>query len=142
MLKQITKDIMKAMKEKDNLRKSTLQIVKGNMQNSSIEKQRELTNAEEIQIIQREVKQTKEALKDAEKYDRPDLVQMNETKLAILTSYLPAQMDESEVKDKLIELGISNEMNMGQAMGVAMKNLAGKADNSLISKVVKEIISK
>lgn len=142
MLNQITKDIMKAMKEKDNLRKSTLQIVKGNMQNSSIEKQRKLTTAEEVQIIQREVKQTKEALKDAEKYERFDLVQMNEAKLAILTNYLPTQMSESEVKDKLIELGITNEMKMGQAMGVAMKNLAGKAENSLISKVVKEIISK
>lgn len=141
MLKQITKDIMIAMKEKDNLRKSTLQIVKGNMQNLSIEKQRDLTEAEEVQIVQREVKQTKEALKDAEKYDRSDLVQMNEAKLAILTSYLPAQMNESQVKDKLVDLGISNKMNMGQAMGLAMKNLAGKAENALISKVTKEIIS-
>lgn len=140
MLNVITKDIMKAMKEKDNLKKSTLQIVKSNMQNMVIEKRRDLTDAEEIQIIQREVKQTKEALKDATQYKRSDLIEMNEAKLAILANYLPTQMNEAEVKEKLVELGISNEMKMGQAMGIAMKGLASKAENSLISKAVKDLI--
>lgn len=142
MLKtQITKDIIQAMKDKDTIKKGTLQLVKGNLENLAIEKKRDLTQIEEIQIVQREVKQTKEALNDAVKYGRQDLVEMNETKLEILSAYLPKQLGEDEVKEILVSIGITSGMNMGQAMKLAMPKLSGKTENSLISKVVKELIA-
>lgn len=142
MLKeQVTKDIIQAMKDKDNLKKGTLQLVKGNLENLKIEKKRDLKPAEEIQVIQKEVKQTKEALTDAERYDRIDLVEVNELKLEILSKYLPEQLNEDEVKEVLVSLGITSGMNMGQAMKLAMPKLSGKTENSLISKVVKDLIA-
>lgn len=142
MLKsQITKDIIQAMKDKDNVKKGTLQLVKGNIENLEIEKKRALKQTEEIQVVQKEVKQTKEALADAEKYGRSDLVEMNETKLEILSKYLPEQLGEDEVREVLVSLGINSDMNMGQAMKLAMPKLSGKTDNALISKLVRELIA-
>lgn len=142
MLKeQITKDIIQAMKDKDTIKKGTLQLVKGNLENLAIEKKRALTQTEEIQVVQKEVKQTKEALTDAEKYGRFDLVEMNKTKLEILSEYLPEQLGEDEVREVLISLGIDKGMNMGQAMKLAMPKLSGKTDNALISKLVRELIA-
>lgn len=142
MLKeQVTKDIIQAMKDKDNIKKGTLQLVKGNIENLEIEKKRDLKPTEEVQVIQKEVKQTKEALADAEKYGRSDLVEANERKLEILSKYLPKQLSEDEVREVLVSLGINSDMNMGQAMKIAMPKLSGKTDNSLISKLVKELIS-
>lgn len=142
MLKeQITKDIIQAMRDKDNVKKGTLQLVKGNLENLSIEKKRDLKPNEEIQVIQREIKQTKEALEDAKRYARLDLEELNEMKLEILSKYLPEQLNEDEVKEVLVSLGINSEMNMGQAMKLAMPKLSGKTENSLISKVVKDLIN-
>lgn len=142
MLKeQITKDIIQAMKDKDNVKKGTLQLVKGNIENLEIEKKRALKQTEEIQVIQREIKQTKEALADAERYGRSDLVEMNKTKLEILSEYLPEQLGEDEVREVLVSLGIDKGMNMGQAMKLAMPKLSGKTDNALISKLVRELIA-
>ena len=141
MLKeQITKDIIQAMKDKDSIKKGMLQLVKANLENLEIEKKRNLNPAEEIQIIQREVKQTKEALADAEKYGRSDLATVNKVKLEILSNYLPEQLSENEVKEILVSLGIKPGMNMGEAMKLAMPKLSGKTENSLISKTVKELI--
>lgn len=137
----MTKDIIQAMKDKDNVKKGTLQLVKGNLENLSIEKKRDLKPNEEIQIIQREVKQTKEALEDAKRYARLDLEELNQVKLEILSKYLPKQLNENEVKEVLVSLGINSEMNMGQAMKLAMPKLSGKTENSLISKVVKDLIN-
>ena len=142
MLKeQITKDIIQAMKDKDSIKKGMLQLVKANLENLEIEKKRNLNPAEEIQIIQREVKQTKEALADAEKYGRSDLATVNKVKLEILSNYLPEQLSENEVKEILVSLGIKPGMNMGEAMKLAMPKLSGKTENSLISKTVKELIA-
>lgn len=141
MLKaQVSKDIIQAMRDKDKLKKETLKIVKGNLENLEIEKQRELTPTEEIQVIQREVKQAKESLADSIKYDRSDLVEKNETKLEILYKYLPKQLSESEVKEICVDSGVVSGMNMGEAMKLAMPELKGKTENALISKVVKELI--
>lgn len=141
MINQISKDIIQAMKDKDKLAKGTLQMLKSGLENLAIEKKRDLTEKEAIQIVQREVKQTKEALADAQKYNREDLVEMNESKLAILKKYLPAQLSADEVREACLQAGVTQGMNMGEAMKLAMPKLAGKAENALISKTVKEIIA-
>lgn len=142
MLKeQLTKDIMQAMKDKDVIRKGVLQLVKAQIEKLSIQEGgRDLTREEEIQIVQREIKQTKESLADAEKYERPDLVEMNKEKVEILTKYLPKQFNADEVKEICINAGIVSGMKMGEAMKIAMPKLSRKTENALISKTVKELI--
>lgn len=142
MLKEkVSSEIILAMKSKDPLKKGLLQLIKANIENQEIKEKRQLTSDEEISIIQREVKQTKEALSDAQKYEREDLVEDNKRKLEILSEYLPEQLSAERVKEILEGAGVSQEMNMGQAMKIAMPLLKGKAENSLISKTVKELIS-
>ena len=142
MLKEkVSSEIILAMKSKDPLKKGLLQLIKANIENQEIKEKRQLTSDEEISIIQREVKQTKEALSDAQKYEREDLVEDNKLKLEILSEYLPEQLSAERVKEILEVAGVSQEMNMGQAMKIAMPLLKGKAENSLISKTVKELIS-
>ena len=142
MLKDsIMNDIIQSMKNKDALQKGVLQLVKAAIENFEIEKKRLPTTAEEIQIVQREVKQTKDALAEAEKYNRLDLVDENKRKLDILYGYLPKQLNEDEVRHICITLEIKQGMNMGEAMKIAMPVLSGKTENALVSKVVKELIS-
>ena len=142
MLKEkVSSEIILAMKSKDPLKKGLLQLIKANIENQEIKEKRQLTSDEEISIIQREVKQTKEALSDAQKYEREDLVEDNKLKLEILSEYLPEQLSAERVKEILEVAGVSQEMNMGQAMKIAMPLLKGKAENSLISKTVKQLIS-
>lgn len=142
MLKeQIMKDLIQAMKEKNKVKKGLLQLVKAGLEKAEKEKGTELTQAEEIQVIQREVKQTKDSLAEAEKYGRDDLVAEAKEKIEILSSYLPQQLNEEQVKEELLKVGVQPGMAMGEAMKLAMQELTGKAENSLISKVVKSIIS-
>lgn len=143
MLKeQIMKDLIQAMKEKNKVKKGVLQLVKAGLDKTEKEKKAELTEAEEIQVIQREVKQTKDALAEAVKYGREDLVAEAKEKIEILSSYLPQQLNEEQVKEALLKIGVQPGMAMGDAMKLAMKELSGKAENALISKVVKSIITK
>lgn len=142
MLKEtISKDIVQAMKEKDVLKKGLLQLVKAAMENLEIKEKRELTKEEEISIVQREVKQTKESLAEAKKYGREDLAKQNEQKLEILMKYLPKQLSEAEVTEIALNTGIVKGMKMGDAMKLAMPVLKGKTENALISKVVKNLIA-
>lgn len=143
MLKeQLTKDIMQAIKEKDPIKKGVLQLVKAQIEKLSIQEGgRDLTTEEEVQTVQREVKQTKESLADAEKYGRPDLVETNKIKLKILSAYLPEQLNEAAVVEIATNAGVVSGMSMGEAMKLAMPLLKGKTENALISKVVKDLIS-
>lgn len=141
MLKEVlSKEIIQAMKEKDNLRKGLLQLVKAQIEKVEKDGKRDLTKEEEIQVIQREVKQTKESLLAAEKYGREDLVAENKRKLEILSTYLPEQLDEVAVTEIVKGAGVEKGMNMGEAMKLAMPLLKGKTESALISKVVKSLI--
>lgn len=135
------KDLVQAMKEKNALKKCVLQLMKAGLENQEREKRSPLTEAEELQIVQRELKQTKQALQEAEKANRADLVEQEKEKIAVIESYLPKLLTEDEVVEKLKELGISSGMNMGEAMKKAIPVLSGKAENAVISKAVKQLIS-
>jgi len=141
MKDQMMKEIIQAMKEKNRVKKGVLQLVKSALELAEKEKKAPLTEEEEIRIVQREVKQTKDSLEEAEKYGRDDLIAEAKERLEILANYLPQQLSEAEVKEQLVAAGITQGMNMGDAMKVAMATLAGKAENKLISKVVKELIA-
>lgn len=141
MLKEkLTKDIMVSMREKNTLRKGLLQLVKASIENFEKKEQRTITTEEEIALVQREVKQTKESLESAKAAGREDLVEQNETKLKILSEYLPTQLNEAEVTEIVKAAGVVSGMNMGEAMKLAMPQLKGKTENALISKVVKQLI--
>lgn len=137
----VMKDLITAMKEKDARKKGVLQLIKAGLDNAEKVKKSALEEPEEIAVVQRELKQTKDFLAEAKKLNRADSIADAEAKIAIIYNYLPKQLGEDEVKAILIEAGVTKGMNMGQAMGIAMPVLKGKTENALISKLVKELIS-
>ncbi len=141
MLKTVVFDqLKKAMKEKDVVAKGVLTIVKSSLDLAQKEKGSELTHEEEIAILNREVKQTHQALEGAEKANRADLIEKENRKLEILKSFLPEQLSEEKVIEALKEAGITSGMNMGDAMKIAKPLLAGRAEGSMIAKAVKSLI--
>ena len=142
MLKdQVFAQLKVAMKEKDALSKGVLQLVKAALDAAEKEKGAALTEAEEIAVINREVKQTNQALEGAESAGRTDLIEKEQAKLTLLKGFLPKQLSEEEIAEALKAAGITAGMNMGDAMKIAKPLLTGKADGAVISKVVKSLIS-
>ena len=133
--------LKQAMKNKDVLSKGVLQLVKAALDAAEKEKGAALTEAEEIAVINREVKQTNQALEGAESAGRADLIEKEQAKLTLLKSFLPKQLSEEEIAEALKAAGVTAGMNMGEAMKIAKPLLTGKADGAVISKVVKSLIS-
>lgn len=142
MLKTLVFEQLKvAMKNKDVLAKGVLTLVKSALDSAEKEKGSALTEAEEIAIINREVKQTNQALEGAQAAGREDLIEKEQAKLTLLKSFLPQQLSEEEIATALTEAGVTAGMNMGDAMKIAKPLLNGKAEGAVISKVVKSLIS-
>lgn len=142
MLKeQVFAQLKVAMKEKDILSKGVLTLLKSGLDAAEKEKGAALTEAEEIAVINREVKQTNQALEGARTAGRDDLIEKEEAKLTLLKSFLPKQLSEEEIIEALQAAGIGPGMNMGDAMKIAKPLLTGKAEGAAISKAVKALIS-
>ncbi|WP_153732820.1 GatB/YqeY domain-containing protein [Sporosarcina obsidiansis] len=133
-------DMKTAMKEKDQMKKGVINLLRAGLQNEALELKRELTEEEEIKIVQRELKQTKQSLEEGQKANREDIVEAEKAKIAIVESYLPKQMSVEEVKELIGTLGISKDTPMGQAIGVVMKEVAGRAEGKTVSQAVKEYL--
>lgn len=129
------------MREKDTLAKGVLSLLKSALDSAEKEKGEVLTAEEEMAIINREVKQTNQALEGAQTAGRADLIEKEEAKLTLLKSFLPKQLSEEEIAEKLVAAGIEKGMNMGEAMKIAKPLLTGQAEGAVISKVVKSIIA-
>lgn len=133
-------DMKTAMKEKDQTKKGVVNLLRAGLQNEEIGQKRELTEEEEIKIVQRELKQTKQSLEEAQKAGRDDIVEAEQAKIAIIEQYLPKQLTEDELKALLQSLGITKDMPMGQAVGLLMKEVGGRAEGKVVSRVVKEYL--
>ena len=100
----------------------------------------------ELKMLQKMVKQRKDALEIYRQQNRTDLAQKEEEEITLIEKFLPKQMSETELKGELrkiiAETGASSPADMGKVMGVATKQLAGKADGKTISAMVKELLSK
>ena len=142
MLKDIVFNQLKqAMKNKDVLAKGVLQLVKAALENAEKAKGGPLSEQEEIAVINREMKQTTQALDGAKAAGREDLIEKEMAKLNLLKTFLPAQLSEEEITTKLKEAGISSDTTMGEAMKIAKSLLDGQADGATLSKVVKQLIT-
>jgi len=141
MLKTIVFEHLKnAMREKDVLAKGVLTLLKAALDSAEKDKGAVLSTEEEVTIVNREIKQTYQALDGAQKAQREDLIEQEEAKLVLLKNFLPKQLSEDEIETMLTEAGITKGMNMGDAMKIAKPLLAGKTDGGTMSKVVKNLI--
>jgi uncharacterized protein len=106
----------------------------------------ELKEEDEIKMLQKLIKQRKDSLEIYQQQQRADLARKEQEEITIIEKFLPKQMDVEELKavlSKIIsETGASSPADIGKVMGVATRQLAGKADGKTISAVVKELLSK
>lgn len=143
---RIAGDLMAAMKAKDTMSLEALRAAKTAFILARSERGPDtvLSADEEIKIIQKLVKQRKESAAIYREQKRPDLYEKEENEAAVLERYLPAKMSEADLTDALraiIErVGARAPSDMGKVMGVATKELAGKADGREISAKVKELL--
>ncbi len=146
---QISEDIKKAMKAKDKIRLETVRGIKKVLLEKEVELRAKgkdsLSLEEEIDILTQQAKQRRDSIEQYLKADRVDLADKEKAELVIIETYLPAQIaDEelSEIIDQVIsETGASSAKDMGKVMGVAMKQLKGKADGKKIQELVKSKLS-
>ncbi|MBO9731774.1 MAG: GatB/YqeY domain-containing protein [Chitinophaga sp.] len=106
----------------------------------------ELTAADEAKLLQKLAKQRKDSLEIFRTQNREDLAVKEEEELVVIERFLPKQMSEGELRTAITDIiastGASSAADMGKVMGVATKQLAGKADGKAISALVKELLSK
>jgi len=144
---QIQKDIVTAMKAKDEMRLSVLRMVKSAMQLKEVEKMRPLDAAESIQLLQTLAKQRKESIDQFSKGGRQDLVDKETSELKILETYLPAGASEAEmdaaITKAITDVGATSVKQMGAIVKAAKDTLTGKAvDGKALSDRVRDRLSK
>lgn len=135
-------DLKQAMKEKHEVRKSVITLIRSAIKNKEINIGRPLTEEEQLAIIRTELKQTKQALNEFEKAGiRPDLVEVEKQKIDVIMRYLPQQMTEEEVRSVVLSLGVNKDSHKGQVIGMVKKVVKDRAGSELIAKVVTDVIT-
>jgi len=146
LFEQVNKDIKQAMLNKEKEKLEALRAIKAAFLLAKTEKgTSELTPQKEIEIIRRLVKQRKDSAEIYLQNNRKDLAQTELLQASIIEKYLPAQISdnelEKEIKNIIKEVNASSMKDMGKVMGLAVKKLAGKADNKRISDIVRKMLN-
>jgi uncharacterized protein YqeY len=147
LTEKISADLITAMKTKNTLALEAIRAAKTAFTLARSEKSADhvLTPDEELKIIQKLVKQRRESAVIYKENNRPDLYDKEVSEADVLEKYLPAKMDEAEIekvlKEIILKVGAKSPADMGKVMGVATKELAGKADGKEISAKVKQLLS-
>ena len=138
---EVRKAMVDAMKAKDKDTKDTLSLLLAALKNKAIDKRADLTEEEEVQVILKEIKQTKESL-EMTPSDRTDMIEECIRRLAVLETFAPKMMDADEIKavveSVLSELGITapTAKDKGRIMKELMPKVKGKADGKLVNEIV------
>ena len=138
---EVRADMVKAMKAGDKDTKETLSMLLAALKNKAIDKRSDLTPEEEIQVILKEVKQTKETL-DMTPADRTGIIEECNRRLSVLEQYAPKMMGEAEIREvitaTLSEVGIEapTAKDKGKIMKVLMPKVKGKADGKLVNDIL------
>lgn len=144
MLKeQLKKDEIAAMKARDKARVSVLRMVSAEIKAYEVNNREDISDENVIKIIEKSIKQTKEALEYAKQANNEEKIQEGNFALEVLTLYLPKQLTEEEVIEMLKEIianGNYTVKDMGKIMKEIMPKVAGKFDRSKINPMVKELI--
>ena len=142
---QLDFDLKEAQKARDTIRTNVIRMLKTTIKNREVEKIGELTEQELLQAVNSQIKTRLEAIEGFKKGGRDEMVKKEETELAILKAYLPAQLSKEELLaliDKAVtETGAAGPRDMGKVMKALMGDVTGKADGKLVSELVKEKLS-
>ena len=142
---RIHKDYIAAMKSRDSLRSSTLNFLRAQIKNVLIEKKSDrLGDQDVITVIKKQVKQRQESVTQYEQGGRKDLADKEAAEMAVLKEYLPEEMSEQAleglVAESVRETQAASMKDMGKVMKVMTEKVQGRADNKLVSELVKKAL--
>ena len=145
MIDKVRTEMMTAMKNKDKDRKDSLSMLLSALKNKAIDKREDLTEAEEFEVVNKEIKQTKETM-ETSPADRTDIIEQCRNRIAVYQEFAPAQMSEEEIKavigEVLAALGIENPTakDKGKVMKELMPKVKGRADGGMVNRLVGELL--
>ncbi len=133
------------MRSGDTVRKNTTRMALAAIKQVEVDKQTTLDDLAVIALLQKEIKNRKEAIEDAKRANRADLIEANQAEIAVLETFLPQAMNADElreiVKAAIVETGAAAPSDMGKVMKVALEKVAGRAPGGEVSAMVKELLS-
>ena len=141
-IQEIEGEIKEAMRARDAERRDALRLIVNALKNSEKELQRPLSDDEELQVLQRERKRRAEAAEAFRSGGREVQAEAEERELAILEEFMPAPLGEDEIEeivdDAIAEVGATSMADLGRVMADVMPQIAGRADGSVVSQLVRE----
>jgi len=144
---RLTEDMKQAMRDKEagKARLSVIRMVRGSIKNVEIDRKKDLSDDEVLEVLVKEVKMRRDAREEFLKGNRPDLVEGLEQEIAVLVAYLPEQLSEEEVRKLVVEAvkasGAVGPKEMGKVMAILMPKVKGRADGKLVNTLVKELLN-
>ncbi|MEX3526904.1 MAG: GatB/YqeY domain-containing protein [Burkholderia sp.] len=143
---QISEDMKAAMRAKDSARLGTIRLLLAAIKQREVDERIAIDNAGVVAVVDKMLKQRKDSITQFQAAGRDDLVAQEQSEVAVLVAYMPAQLSEAEVSDAvqsaIVEVGAAGPQDMGKVMGVLKARLAGKADMTAVSASVKAALSK
>lgn len=134
-----------AMRSGDEVSKRTIRMVLTSIKLVEVEKGTNVSEPDLASILQKEIKIRKEAIQDAERGNRPDLVEENLAEIRVLESFLPKQLSEDElvalINRVISQVGASSPADMGKVMKVLIPQVKGQAPNELVSQIVRQLLN-
>lgn len=142
---RINEDVKTAMRNKDKALLGTLRLITAAIKQREVDERVELDDSQVLAVLEKMVKQRKDSIAQYSKAGRDDLKEVEEAELAIITTYLPAQLSDAEI-DALVDeavsaTGASEMKDMGKVMGMLKPKLAGRADMGAVSAKIKAKLS-
>lgn len=138
--------LKESLKSGNNTQKTTVRLALAAIKQIEVDKRIELDDAGVISVLQKEVKNRRETILDAQKAGRPDTITELENEIAILETFLPKEMDPSELRviiEKAIsETGAASPSDMGKVMKIVVSQVQGRASGDTISRAVRELLTK
>ena len=142
LIGRLEDDLRDAMLARENERRDALRLILSSLRSAEKDLQRELSDDEELQVLQRERKRRIEAAEAFREGGREEQAQKEEAELAILEEYMPEPLNEEDleriVDDAIAENGATSMRDMGRVMADVMPQIAGRADGSFVSQLVRE----
>lgn len=144
---QIMDQLKQAMRDKNEVALRTLRAIKAAIlvEKTAAGAKDEMTEADELKLLQKLSKQRKDSLEIFRSQKREDLAVKEEEEIAVIEQFLPKQLSEEELREKvqavITAVGATSPADMGKVMGAASKQLAGQADGKLISEMVKKLLA-
>jgi uncharacterized protein YqeY len=143
---QITEDMKAAMRAKDSVKLGAIRMLTAAIKQKEVDERIDVTDAHVLAIVEKMIKQRKDSISQFEAGGRQDLADIEKTELAILSVYMPAALSDAEVQAAvaaaIAEVGATGPQDMGKLMAVLKPKLAGRADMTAVSALVKAALSK